>query len=75
MSNTISEQTVTRDIVDLSRRTGLVIGSADSAAVNRLFNELEKYDEGERPETFLYLKRALNETRTSLGSEPAFKDE
>ena len=60
---------------DLSRKTGLVIGSANSAAVSRLFDELRKYEEGERSETFQYLKRALNETRTSLGSEPAFKDE
>ena len=35
-------------------------------AVEKLFDELEWYDSNERAETFKYLKRALNETRTSL---------
>jgi hypothetical protein len=43
--------------------------------VNNLFDELEKYKSHERSETFDYLKRALNETRASLGAEPAYLDE
>lgn len=74
MSNTISE-TVTATLADLSRKTGLVLRSVDSAAVNNLFAELETYDSQERAETFDYLRRALNETRTSLGAEPAYLDE
>jgi len=35
-------------------------------AVEKLFDELERYDSSERAETFKYLKRALNETRASV---------
>jgi hypothetical protein len=55
--------------------TGLLIRSIDSAAVNRVFDELERYDSKERDETFDYLKRALNETRRSIGAQPAYLDE
>ena len=71
---TISE-TFARDLVELSRKTGLVLRRPDSAAVKALFPELEKYDSRERAETFDYLKNALSETRASLGSEPCYKDE
>jgi hypothetical protein len=71
---TISE-TIARDLVELSRRTGIVFRCQDSAAVKALFAELEKYDSRERAETFDYLKNALSETRASLGSEPCYKDE
>ena len=39
------------------------------------FDELAGYDSNERAETFNYLKRALNETRASLGAEAAYKEE
>jgi hypothetical protein len=58
----------------LSSRTGLIVRSVDSAAVNRLFAELEKYDPEERAETFEHLKVALNETRESVGAEPIYRD-
>jgi hypothetical protein len=58
----------------LSSKTGLVVRSVDSAAVNSLFAELEKYDPEERAETFEYLKVALNETRKSVGAEPIYRD-
>jgi hypothetical protein len=45
------------------------------ATVDRLFGEIEKYEEQERAETFSYLKHALNETRASLGAKAAYKDE
>jgi len=51
---------------ELSRKTGLKVRPVDLKAVKKLFDELERYDSNERAETFNYLKRALNETRTSL---------
>ncbi len=51
---------------ELSRKTGLKVRPLDLLAVEKLFDELEGYDSNERAETFNYLKRALNETRTSL---------
>lgn len=71
MSNTISEETTTPGLAELSRKTGLVVRPLDSAVVNSLFAELERYDPQEQAETFAYLKRALNETRSSVGAEPA----
>jgi hypothetical protein len=68
---TVSE-TIARDLVELSRKTGLVVRRPDSAAVKTLFAELEEYDSQERAETFNFLKRALNETRSSLGAEPTY---
>ena len=44
---TISE-TINRDLLELSRQTGLVVRRADSAAVKTLFAELEEYDSQER---------------------------
>lgn len=74
MSKTISGN-VTPALAELSRKTGLVLRPLDSAGIDRLFAELESYDEAERAETFNYLRRALNETRASLGAEPAYRDE
>ena len=72
---TASEQARTLDLAELSRKTGLVVRTADSAEIDILFAELEKYDSQERAETFEYLKSALNENRASLGAEPAYRDE
>lgn len=73
--SSLSEQTISSDLAELSRKTGLVIRPLDSEALNNLFTRLEKYDAEERAETFGYLRRALNETRTSVGAEPVFDDE
>jgi len=54
-------ETIARDLVELSRKTGIVFRCQDSAAVKALFAELEKYDSRERAETFDYLKNALSE--------------
>ena len=43
ISKTVSEQTMARELAELSRKTGLVVKSPDSAAVDMLFAELEKY--------------------------------
>ena len=75
MSDENPAQITDRDLVELSHKTGLVIRPIDSVAVNRLFTELERYDSKERTETFDCLKRALNETRGSLGAEPVYTDE
>jgi hypothetical protein len=75
ISKTVSEQTMARELAELPRKAGLVVKSPDSAAVDMLFAELEKYDSQERAETFDYLKSALNETRASLGAEPGYRDE
>ena len=58
---------------ELSRKTGLVVRSLDSTALNILFARLEEYDADERAETLEYLKCALNETRTSLAAESVFE--
>jgi hypothetical protein len=67
-----ASETISSDLVELSRKTGLVIRRPDLAAVKTLFAELEEYDSQERAETFNFLKRALNETRSSLGAEPTY---
>ncbi len=72
MSDRLSKQTSPADFAELSRKTGLVIRSVDSDVISSLFVEIEKYDSRERAETFAYLKRALNETRFSLGAEAAY---
>ena len=58
---------------ELSRKTGLVVRSLDSTALNILFARLQEYDAGERAETVEYRQRALDETRTSLGEETVFE--
>jgi hypothetical protein len=67
-----SEQARALELAELSRRTGLVVRTPDSAEIDVLFAELEKDDSQERAETLEYLKSALNETRASLGVEPAY---
>ncbi|MGH9875638.1 MAG: hypothetical protein ACRD9S_24545 [Pyrinomonadaceae bacterium] len=63
-----------QDLIQLAAKTGLLVRSLNAATVSRLFDELEKYDQQERAETFDYLNRALNETRASLGAEPIYED-
>jgi hypothetical protein len=75
MSGIATEEIVANDLAELAHKTGLVIRPFDAATVNRLFTELEKYDEEEQRDTFAYLKNALNETRASLGAEPVYTDE
>lgn len=70
----VSEHTVSTDLKDLSRKTGLVVNSVDPEAIDALFAKLETYDASERTETFADLKRALNETRASVGAEPVFSE-
>lgn len=72
IGNTLSGQAMALELAELSRKTGLVVRRSDSATVDMLFDELQKYDSQERAETFEYLKRALDETRASLGAKPAF---
>jgi hypothetical protein len=62
-------------LAELSGKTGLKVRPLESAAVEKLFDELEGYDPNECAETFNCLKRALNETRASLGAEAAYKEE
>jgi hypothetical protein len=73
MSNIVPE-TANPTLAELSRKTGLVLRSADPLAVNNLFAEFEKYESQQRAETFEYLRRSLNKTRASLGAEPAYLD-
>ncbi len=75
MTNRDSRKAGPTNLVELSRKTGLVIRSVDSEVISKLFVEIEKYDSRERAETFAYLKRALNKTRSSLGAEPTFGNE
>ncbi len=74
ISKTVSEQTIALDLVELSRKTGLVVRQPDPAGISSLFAELEKYDSRERAETFDCLKRAMDETRSSVGAEPTFNE-
>ena len=75
MSDESSAQNIDPDLIELSHKTGLVIRPVDSAALNNLFTQLERYDSRERAETFDCLKNALNETRRSLGAEPTYWDQ
>ncbi len=75
IENINPEQTVIAGLAELSRKTGLRVRAVGPATADRLFGEIEKYEEQERAETFSYLKHALNETRASLGAEAAYKDE
>lgn len=72
--STVSDST-SLGLAELARKTGLVLRTVDSTSVDSLFATLEAYNSQERAETFDYLKRALNHTRTSLGSEPVYLDE
>ena len=75
MNEPQSKPSTVDDLAELSRRTGLVVGSVDSKAIEVLFAQLEKHDLQERAETFGYLRNALNETRASLGAGPAYRDD
>jgi hypothetical protein len=75
IENINPEQTVIAGLAELSRKTGLMVRAVGPATVDSLFAEIEEYEEQERAETFSYLKQALNQTRASLGAEPAYKDE
>jgi hypothetical protein len=61
------------NLEELSRKTGLIVGSPDAEALTSLFERLEEYDSDERAKTLEYLTCAMDETRASLGAEPAFK--
>jgi hypothetical protein len=74
MKNLVSENGVSADLADLSHKVGLIVRRVDNGTIDAVFAELENYDEAERAETFDYLKHALNETRASLGAEPAFSE-
>ena len=63
------------ELTELSEKTGLIVRSFDSKVVEKPFDKLAGYDSNERAETFNYLKRALNETRASLGAEAGYKEE
>ena len=75
ISKTASEQARALELAELSRKTGLVVRTPNSAELDTLFAELEEYDSQERAETLEYLKSALNETRASLGADPAYLDQ
>ena len=75
MSDESPAQNIDLDRIELSHKTGLVIRPVDSAALNNLFTELERYDSRERAETFECLKNALNENRRSLGAELTYQDQ
>jgi hypothetical protein len=72
ISKTPSKQSRALELAELSRKTGLMVRTPDAAGLDILFAELEKDDSQERANTFEYLKSALNETRASLGAEPAY---
>ncbi|HLE62788.1 MAG TPA: hypothetical protein VI750_06610 [Pyrinomonadaceae bacterium] len=67
-----SKEAAASNLAKLSRKTGLVVRPLDSSTLDALFTELEKYDARERAETLDYLQGAINETRGSLGAEPAY---
>ena len=73
MTNRVSNQTGAINLAEISRKTGLIVRQPDS--IRSLFDELERYELQERAETFNYLKRVLNETRSSLGAEAVYRDE
>jgi hypothetical protein len=59
----------------MARQTGLIVRGVGPGTIERLLEEIEKYDSHERAETFEYLRRALHETRSSLNSEDVYVDE
>lgn len=73
MSNSVTE-TISPDLANLAQRTGLIIRPVDADTIESVFAQIEKYDATERAETFADLKKGLNETRTSVGAEPAFSE-
>lgn len=55
------------DLAELQQKTGLVVQSIDSAAVNRLFDELETYDAQERGEPYF----TAGDNHVAVGCEAA----
>jgi hypothetical protein len=74
IENIDPEQTVIPGLVELSRKTGLIVRAVGPGTIERLFEEIGKYDSHEGAETFEYLRRALHETRSSLSSEDVYMD-
>jgi hypothetical protein len=74
MKNLISENGISVELANLSHKFGLIVRPQDTETIDSVFTQLANYDESERAETFDYLKHALNETRASLGAEPAFRE-
>ena len=74
IENINPEQTDIAGLAELSRKTGLILRAVGPGTIEKLFAEIEKYDSHERAETFDYLRRALNETRSSLSSEAVYMD-
>jgi hypothetical protein len=70
----MARELVMRISSEIVRRTSLIYRPLDLASLNKIFAEVEKYDEDERMTTFEYLRQALNATRRSIGSEPIFRD-
>jgi hypothetical protein len=58
------EQTVFAGLADLSRKTGLIVRAVGPGTIERLFEEIEKYDSDERAEN-LRVSKACS-TRNSL---------
>jgi hypothetical protein len=74
LKNLVSENRISVELANLSQKAGLIVRPVDSETIDTVFAQLANYDETERAETFDYLKHALNETRASLGAEPAFSE-
>ena len=53
----------------------LIIKPIDETRINALFAQLEKYDQRERAQTYDCLRRALDQTRRSVGAVSAFTSE
>ena len=75
MDDSFSEKPQLIDLEHLSRRTGLVVRSADCQSLAILFDRLAEYDVNERAQTFDYLTQAINETRSALSTELVFSEE
>jgi hypothetical protein len=63
------------DLIEPSRKAGLILRQPDSATIGSLFTRLEEYDEQERAHTFDFLKLAINETRSLMGADTAYDDQ
>ena len=74
MKNLLSENRLPVELAQLSQKAGLVVRPFNQEVIDQLFDELEKFDESERAETFSFLKQSLNDTRLSLGAEPVYSE-
>jgi hypothetical protein len=80
MSTSILETTETQpaispELVELARRTGLILRPLTTEIIDQLYDELERDDPEERAETLAYFKQALNQSRAAVGAEPMFPNE